>query len=143
MASGIFDQAKEELLSGSIDLTTDTIRAILIDAADHTISFTADNFFSDITTAARIGNSGATGRGDGVALGSKTVTAGVFDAADATLTTVTGDQAEGILIYKDSGVDGTSTLIAYIDSGTGLPVTPSGGDITFQWDSGANKIFAL
>jgi hypothetical protein len=34
-------------------------------------------------------------------------------------------------------------LIARIDTATGLPVTPNGGDITVQWDAGADKIFTL
>ena len=38
---------------------------------------------------------------------------------------------------------GTSPLIANIDVATGLPITPSGGDIIVQWDTGANKIFKL
>ena len=34
-------------------------------------------------------------------------------------------------------------LIAYIDTATGLDVTPNGSDITITWDSGASKIFSL
>ena len=34
-------------------------------------------------------------------------------------------------------------LIAYIDTGTNLPITPNGGDVTVAWDSGANRIFTL
>jgi hypothetical protein len=34
-------------------------------------------------------------------------------------------------------------LIAYIDTATGLPVTPGGGDIDITWDNGSNKIFKL
>jgi len=40
-------------------------------------------------------------------------------------------------------VESTSRLIAWIDTGTNLPVTPNGGDITVQWDAGANRIFKL
>jgi hypothetical protein len=47
------------------------------------------------------------------------------------------------VIYKDTGVSGTSPLIAYIDTGTNFPVTPNGGDITVQWSSGASRIFKL
>ena len=71
-------------------------------------------------------------------------------AGDATVTatdtngnTVTGDQFESIDIYKDTGVESTSRLICNIDTATGLPCTPNGGDITVVWDSGANKIFKL
>jgi hypothetical protein len=47
------------------------------------------------------------------------------------------------VIYKDTGTAATSPLIAYIDTATGLPVTPNGGDITVTWDNGSNKIFKL
>jgi len=67
----------------------------------------------------------------------------VADAADVILSSVTGDTCEAIVIYKHTGTESTSRLIAYIDTATGLPVTPNGGDITIQWDSGANKIFKL
>jgi hypothetical protein len=48
------------------------------------------------------------------------------------------------VIYNNTpGTEATKDLIAYIDVATGLPFTPSGGDITVQWDSGANRIFKL
>ncbi len=66
-------------------------------------------------------------------LASKTFTKGVFDAADVTFTALTGDQFEAILVYYDSGVAGTSTCICIVDSGTGIPFTPSGSNLTVQW----------
>jgi hypothetical protein len=48
-----------------------------------------------------------------------------------------------VVIYKDTGVPGTSPLIAYIDTITGFPLVTNGGDITIQWDNGAYKIFSL
>ena len=76
------------------------------------------------------------------ALANKTVANGVFDADDPTIAGVTGDQAEALIFYVDTGVAGTSRLIAFLDSGwTGLPVTPNGSDITLQFN--ASGIFAL
>ena len=69
--------------------------------------------------------------------------AGVADAADTTFTSVSGDTVEAIVLYKDTGDAATSPLIAYIDTATGLPLTPNGGDVTITWDNGANKIFKL
>lgn len=132
MASALYPKFKEALLSGTIDLTSNDIRAILIDSADYTYS-SAHDFLDDVPSGARVATSSA--------LASKTVALGVFDAADKTLTAVTGDQAEVVIIYKHTGTESTSPLIAYIDSGTNLPVTPNGGDITIQWN--ASGIFAL
>lgn len=85
---------------------------------------------SDITAGARVATSGN--------LASKTNTDGVFDAADVTFTAVTGDPSEALVIYKDSGVAGTSTLIALIDTATGMRVTPNSGDITVAWANTGN-----
>ncbi|MEX0789805.1 MAG: hypothetical protein WD178_03425, partial [Actinomycetota bacterium] len=74
---------------------------------------------------------------------SKTKTAGVAHAADITASSVSGDQFESLNAYKDTGTECSSLLIFYIDTATGLPFTPSGGDITVQWDAGANRIFKL
>lgn len=134
MASVLYPKGREGFLDGNIDWDTHDIRAILIDVADYTYSDAHDNL-DDVAAGARVAVSGA--------LGSKTVTDGVADAADVTLSTVTGDPCEAIILYKHTGVESTSRLIAYIDSATGLPVTPNGGDITIAWDNGANKIFKL
>jgi hypothetical protein len=134
MANVLYPKAKERFLSGSIDLTSNDIKAVLVDTADYTYS-SSHEFLSDVAVAARVATSSN--------FGSKTVTSGVFDAADITFTAVSGDVSEALIIYKDTGVAGTSPLIAYIDTATGLPVTPAGSDIPVIWDSGANKIFAL
>lgn len=134
MANVLYDPGREGFLDGSIDWDTDDIRCILGDTADYVFS-AAHKFLSSVPAGARVAVSGAfTG---------KTVTDGVADANDVTLPLVVGDQSEHIIIYKHTGSDATARLIAYIDTGTGLPVTPGGGDITIVWSSGANKIFKL
>lgn len=134
MANLLYPKFKEALLSGSVNLTSDTIKAVFLDAADYTYSSAHDNL-DDVASGARVGTAQT--------LGSKSVTNGVFDAGDLTFTSVTGDASEYILIYKDTGTESTSTLIALFDTATGLTVTPNGGNITVTWDNGANKIFAL
>ena len=135
MANALYDKARKAFADGDIDLLSDTIKCVLIDAADYTVDLASHDFLDDVASGARVGTAQT--------LGSKTTTAGVFDAADVTFSSVSGDQCEAILIYKDTGTEGTSPLIAYIDSATGLPVTPNGGDIEIQWDNGSNKIFKL
>lgn len=149
-------------------------------------------------------------------LTSPTITNGVLDAADATFTAVSGATVEALAIYKDTGVESTSRMIALITgkhivtvavaptgtytevvvdplaagipdntvltfsngqsvtvngnmsagarsitvdstsvaltagsralapaTGSGLPVTPNGGNIVVTWDNGANKIAKL
>lgn len=135
MASAIYPKGKEQMLQGGINMSTADIRFILVDTADYTYS-AAHEFLSDVAAAGRVA---VTASG----VGSKTFTDGVFDAADITFSSVTGDVSEALIIYAHTGTEGTSRLIAYLDSATGLPVTPNGGNITVTWDSGANKIFKL
>lgn len=135
MANALFNKGREGFLGGDIAWDTDTIKLVLVDHADDTPNVTTDQFLSHIAAAARVATSAA--------FTSKTITDGVADAADVTLTAVTGDPAESIVIYQDTGTESTSRLIAYIDTATGLPVTPNGGDITVVWDNGANRIFVL
>jgi hypothetical protein len=134
LANVLYPKAKEKFLSGLIDLTTHDIKVVLVDTADYTYS-ASHEFLSDVASGARVATSAN--------LGSKTVTSGVFDAADPTFTSVTGDQSEAMIIYRDTGSAATSPLIAYIDTATGLPVTPAGVNIPVVWDNGASKIFAL
>ena len=135
MANSLYNKGREGFLDGSIDWDTDTIKVVLVDAADYTLDLVNHDNLDDILAAGRVATSAA--------LGSKTVTAGVADAADVTLSSVTGDPFEYIIAYKDTGVEATSRLICCIDTATSLPCTPNGGDITIQWDSGANRIFKL
>jgi len=132
MASAVYPIALKAFLDGDIDLLTDDIRAILVDVADYTYN-AAHDFLDDVPAGARVKVSDA--------LASKTTTGGVFDAADKTLSAVTGDQSEAIIIYKHTGTDSTSNLIAYIDSGSGLPFTPNGSDLTITWN--ASGIFSI
>jgi hypothetical protein len=135
MANALYDKGREAFLKADVDWLVDDIRCVLVDTGAYTVDIANHDFLDDIPGGARIAVSSA--------LGSKTATAGVADAADVTFTAVSGVQSEALVLYKHTGTDGTSQLIAYIDTATGLPVLPNGGDITVQWDKGANKIFKL
>ena len=135
MANGLYDKGREGFLDGSIDWDTDDIRTALY-RTSYNANLGSDQFLSTVTPAnlAATMSSGMTG---------KTVTAGVADADDVTFAAVSGTTVEGIVIYKWTGSDATSRLIANIDTATGIPFVPSGGSVTITWDSGANKIFKL
>jgi hypothetical protein len=135
MPNALYDKGREGFLAGEILWDTDVIKAVLIDAADYTVNLATHQFLSDIPEAARVATSNA--------FTSKTVANGVADADDLTFPAVSGDHVEALVIYQDTGTAGTSRLIAYIDTATGLPVTPNGGDINVAWDNGTNKIFKL
>ena len=133
MANALYPKWKEALIQASSDSAlTGTVKVALVDTGTYTYS-ASHEFLSSLTgvvgTAQTIG-------------ATKSYTNGVFDGGDVTFTAVTGNNAEAIVLYIDTGVAGTSRLVAFIDTGvTGLPVTPNGGDITVTWN--ASGIIAL
>lgn len=142
MASALFDPGREGFLDGTIDWDTAVIKCALV--RGYTFS-AAHKFVSDVTGA------GGTLVATSSALTSKTVTNGVADAADVVFSSVAAGAAiPAIIIFQSSAVTGgadvaatAQRLIAYIDTATGLPVTPNGQSITVAFDSGANRIFKL
>jgi hypothetical protein len=144
MANALYDFGREAFLDGDIDWIVDTIRTFFVDSADYTASLTTHDFLDDVAVAGRIGGAGtAWNQGQEILNSSSPLNNGVADGDDTTHPAVSGDQAEYILIYEADTSDAASRLIALIDTATGLPVTPNGGDITIQWDSGSNRIFKL
>lgn len=77
-------------------------------------------------------------------LGSPSIAGGVANAANETVSAVTGSTFVYVLGYAFITNNASSPLIFKIDTVTsGLPCTPNGGNIVMQWDTGSNKIFAL
>jgi hypothetical protein len=133
MANALYDKGRQKFLDADVDWSAHNIIVLLV-TSGYTANLSTDEFISDLgaNIVARSGN-----------LASKTSTAGIADAANITLSAVTGSAVSQLIIARDTGTDATSPLIAKIDSATNLPVTPNGGDITIQWDNGTNKIFKL
>ena len=133
MANAIYPKYKEALLGGlsNIDLDGGTVKAALIDTGTYTYN-TAHDFYNDLSGVV----------GTPATIANTTVTGGLFDGDDVTFSTVSGSSAEAIVIYIDTGNTATSRLVAYIDTGvTGLPITPSGGNISITWNG--SGIFQL
>lgn len=133
MANGLFDAGRNAFLNGDIDWANDTIKVTLIDTDDWAATLSTDDNYDDVTAAARVATATLANTSDDGA--------GTADADNVTFSSVSGDECEALVIWKDTGVESTSTLIAYFDSVTGLPVTPNGGDITVTWN--ASGIFTL
>lgn len=135
MANALYDLGREGFLGGDIDWDANSIKAVLVDTGQYTVNLATHQFLSDIPAGARIATSAA--------LSAKTKAAGVAGAANFGFTAVTGVNCEALVIFADTGTPATSRLIAYIDTATNLPVTPNGGDINVNIDTGANKLFKL
>lgn len=135
MANTLYDFSRQRFLEAQINWMTDTVKVILVDTGAYTPQTAVHQYLSDIPTSARIAGP--------VTMAGKATTGGAADANDVTFAAVTGASIEAIIIYVDSGTEATSPLIAYIDTATGLPITPNGGDIIVTWDNGTNKIFKV
>ena len=131
MANTLFDFARQRFLEAQIHWINDTIKVYLIDTGNYTPQTATHQYLSDISGSARVAGP--------VTLTGKSTTGGAADAADVTFTSVSGPSIEAILIYSDTGNESTSPLIAWIDTATGLPITPNGGDITPRCREAANK----
>lgn len=134
MASALYPLGKEAILNGDIDIDTDTIKVAAVADEDYTYS-AAHQFKSSVTSYS--GSTDAT-------LASVTKTSGTVDAADlspaySSLSQDTTKDIDALVIYKDTGVAGTSNLIAYIDLTSAL--TPNGGNVNITWN--ASGIFAI
>lgn len=136
MASALYDAYKEDIMDSTAqDLSGGSIDVIFV-TSTYTFSAAHANF-SDLSNT--VGD-GGTARTNAENLAAPSVTGGVFDATDTVFASVTGTSINAIIVFYDSGVDGTSSLIAYID---GISLSPSAAQVTIQWDDGANKIFAF
>lgn len=134
MANALYTKGKEKILSGAINFTSDTIKVALVKST-YTQNLATDEFYTTIR---------ADVLGTPQTLAAKTVIGGVFDADDVTWSAVTaGDTAKCVVLYKDTGAEATSPLLAFIDTITGFPLAANGGDVTVRWDNGAYKIFSL
>lgn len=139
MANAMFDPGREGFLAGEIDWDTAVIKVALV--RSYTFN-AAHKFVSDVTGAGGVLHATSS------ALTSKTVTNGVADAADVTFSAVASNASgHSLLVFQSSAVTGgadvaatAQRVILYLDTGTNLPITPNGGDITVAWSNTAGTL---
>lgn len=133
MANVIYNSFKRDIMNGSIDLDTDTIKIALV-TSSYTPDQDAHDNFDDVTN--EVSGTGYTA--GGASLANKAVTAdntdneGVFDADDVVWSTST-ITARGAVVYKSTGTPSSSKLICYFDFSTDQ--ISSGGNFTIQFNS--------
>ena len=117
-----------------VDLDTDNIDASLLDQTDSGTITASFVDYDEVDGATVVATTNVT---------VSSITGGVVTLSGAiTFSTVTGDAADYLTVWKNSGSPATSPLIITWDSAsTGLPVTPNGGDITATW--GTNVLVTL
>ena len=122
MATGYaYNSYKQKVLEGVVNFSSDTIKMALL-ASTYTPDIDSDEFFADIsanelTTAGGYTAGGATLAGKAVSTDT-TDNEGVLDCTDPTWTADgTGFTCRYAVLYKDTGDEATSPLIAYWDFG--------------------------
>lgn len=131
MASFVYTKFKEKVGKGLIDLSTDSLRLILVDSTTTADTEQDTEFIDDFTT---LGELAASGNYVRKTLASVTFAAdnannrAELDCADVTWTALTGTPAQpvGAILYQHVTDDTDSNAIAFID-GAAWPIT-NGGD---------------
>ena len=77
--------------------------------------------------------------GRSAALASKTLTNGVFDAEDTTITATAADPCNALIVFKHTGNNATAQLIAYIDFAAFTPSASQVCPVPFN----ASGIFSI
>jgi hypothetical protein len=136
MANFIYKKAKESFLKGEINLYSNTIKVLILNNS-YTPNVDTHQFVSDITFSSIEDRSAG--------LTNKSVTAGIFDADDVTISDYSGNSFSALAIYVDSGSDSTSRLVAYLDTSTGLPFSSANVEapITIVWSNDSTKIISI
>jgi hypothetical protein len=134
MANALYDTGRNAFLRGDLSWNSHTFKVVLV-SSSYTVNLTSHQYLSSIPSGARVATSSA--------LTTSLPGAGVADASDITFSSVTGSQVTQFVIYRDTGTEATSQLVAYFDTATNLPITPNGGDISITWSNDTNRIFKL
>lgn len=120
MANSLYLPYLDGVLTGVFNMTSDDCRYILVDTGSYAFS-SSHQFLTSVAAPARISVS--------LAVSGKTIVDGVFDHDPFVFPSVAGPLSEALILYRHTGVDATSRLIAYIDTMAGLPVLPNGTNI--------------
>lgn len=134
MSNALYAKGRQSFLDGEISWSDDDIKALLV-TSGYTADLTNDEFLSDIDAGDRVGASDA--------FANKDSTSGVANSDNVVYGLLSGDAVAAIVLYQSTGVEGTSRLIAYLDTAVNMPFTPGGGNVEIQWSDGATKIFKL
>jgi len=134
LANILFTEYKNSILGSAThavpDLDTDTIKAALTDEQTTTVVPGTHVDYADISamtvdTPATMSTAGVT----------TAIYGGRIDYDDFLFTSVSGNSCESLNWYMDRTTEANSPLILHVDTATGLPVTPNGGNINVTLDA--------
>lgn len=131
MANRDYDLTINKLLSGEINFNEVTIHAYLVNTSGGDSAYTPDfathEFLDDVPAEAIVAGP--------VVVGNLTLDGRVLKGEDITFEEVpAGDAIESVLLVIHENDASDSPLFLLIDTMSGLPVTPDGGDIEIRWN---------
>lgn len=125
MATVVYPKAKAAMLSPGIDLLASTVRIQMFD--DDVVYDATDEFLSNVT---------GTALGAAVEITSKDVTSGQFTGSIGAFTPPLGGTVVALIIFIDTGVAGTSRVLAWLDTKadtTPLSIPTTGASMLLHW----------
>lgn len=132
MANSIYDSARAGFATAQYNWLTDNVGYVLVDTNVYTYAST-HAAYSAIPVGARIASG---------TLSSKTVhSSGGLKADNISISALTGAYVGAVVLYKVGGTEAASPLLVYLDTISGLPFAPSGGNVLISWN--ANGIFKV
>jgi hypothetical protein len=131
MANVIYPAARQLVASGGLNQLTADLRMIGVTVTSGTTNYTysaAHDFLDDVAAGAIFAPA--------VALSGRALVGGVLTAAPLVfpLLAVSGaKKIDALILYLHNATASLAALLAYYDTATGLPATPTGQDVTITW----------
>ena len=126
MANFWYGLGVQHFVNGDIAWGSNTIKVALI-SSTYTANASTDEFYSVAVVSGAIVSAGVT-------LGTKTNVLGKVSAANSTWSSVSGSQVTQLVGYVGGTAGSGDYLLFNLNTGTNIPVTPNGGNITAAWD---------
>lgn len=125
----------QKLMAGEINFSSNTIKVVVLPVGY--VYGAGHEFLSDVGTVV----------GTAQTLTGKSITGGVFDAADPNFGAIAAGPTLGsLMIYKEGGTPETSPVLLLLTAPeyvVGLPLAANGFGVSHQWPNGSAKIFSL
>lgn len=151
MANALTDMARAMFARGEIDWVNGTFKAVLLDTfgvSFATVNQTGVGVPANLALIPQTYRDNGASSFAGMPLVTSVLDNGACDADDVTFTAVqtistSGSALEAVVIYMVGVSEALSPVIAWLDTATGLPIVPNGGDIICTFDQGSNRLFRL
>jgi hypothetical protein len=137
MANFVYKKAKESLLNGEFNLSSNNLKVLLVDKSLYVPNENLDQHISDIPASAiKKRSSNMTNVVNSL---------GVLDADNVSIGDYNGQYFDAIVLYQSGTSDSNSKLIFFIDNSSGLPFTGSNSNtpVTIIWSDSNTKILSI